>query len=302
MSKNDSSNPSEQTRAFPRKLLSINPFLNASRQLRNGWWILIFFLLMAAMLFPLTFWVKQHGGEVEMWQQALLSLIAAYGLQRLRRQPFAEMFGRIDGIWFKQFVSGGLLGSALMLAPALVLFLGGWVTWQVDSVSWSVLSLGLASCAAVAIAEEVVFRGVFLQRLQAGLGIILAQLMVAAYFWLTHSGNPGMEGNIKLMASVNIFLASIMFGLAYWRTKSLAMPLGLHMMANFVQGNVLGFGVSGHSESGLLQPSLGDSPIWLTGGQFGLEASLPGLIAVILCTVYLYRHRSFSQNSAAMTN
>ena len=302
MTKSYLSNLSEQARGLPRSLVRTNPFLNASRQLRNGWWILIFFLLMAAMLFPLTFWVKQNGGEVEMWQQALLGLIAAYGLQRLRRQAFAEMFGQLNGVWVKQLMIGGLLGAVLMLVPALVLWMGGWVHWQVDSLSWSVVGIGLASCAAVAIAEEVVFRGVFLQRLQAGLGIIAAQLIVGAYFWLTHSGNPGMEGNIKLMASVNIFLASLMFGLAYWRTKSLAMPLGLHMMANFVQGNVLGFGVSGHSESGLLRPDLGDSPIWLTGGQFGLEASLPGLIAVILCTVYLYRHRSFSQNSAAMTN
>lgn len=267
-------------------------FFNFAHQLRNGWWIAIYFLLIAAMLLPLTFFVRAHGGEVEMWQQAAVSLIAAVVFQRLRRQPIAEMFGAFNLAWLRQVLIGGAIGSALMLLPALMLFLGGWVSWQNIPFNWSVMVSGLLACAFVAIAEEVVFRGVLLQRLTAGMGIVAAQLIVAAYFWLTHSGNPGMDGSAKLLASVNIFLASIMFGLAWLRTRSLAMPLGLHVMANFVQGNVLGFGVSGHSESGLLSPQFGDSPAWFTGGQFGLEASAPGLITVILCIAMLYRRKS----------
>ena len=264
-------------------------FFNLDHQLRNGWWVAIYLLVLAAMLLPLTFFVRARGGEVEMWHQAVLSLVAAVVLQRLRRQPLSDMFGAFDAAWLRQFSVGGVIGSVLMLLPALLLFLGGFVSWQAVPFSWSVVASGLLACAFVAISEEVVFRGVLLQRLTAGMGIVAAQLIVAAYFWLTHSGNPGMDGSVKLLAGVNIFLASIMFGLAWCRTRSLAMPFGLHLMANFVQGNVLGFGVSGHSEAGLLSPQFGASPAWLTGGQFGLEASVPGLITVILCIAMLYR-------------
>jgi hypothetical protein len=90
------------------------------------------------------------------------------------------------------------------------------------------------------------------------------------------------------MASINIFLASIMFGLAFVRTKSLALPLGLHWMANWVQGGILGLAVSGSKQPGLLKPIFGTAPNWLTGGQFGLEASLPGLICVLMIVVMLY--------------
>lgn len=275
-----------------RTFLSTNPFRNAERQLRNGWWIVIYFLIMAAMLFPLTFWVRQRNGEIEMWHQAILSVVAAIILQRLRRQRLAEMFGEFNLTWCKQLAFGGFVGSVLMLLPALILVIGGWLSLRAATFNGSLLFTGFLGCAAVAIAEEVVFRGVFLQRLRAGLGIVAAQLIVAAYFWLTHSGNPGMEGNVKYLASINIFVASILFGLAYLKTHSLAMPLGLHMMANFVQGSILGFGVSGHNEAGLLHPEFGDSPIWLTGGAFGLEASLPGLITLILLTVYFFRRKS----------
>lgn len=43
-----------------------------------------------------------------------------------------------------------------------------------------------------------------------------------------------------------------------------------------MQGGVLGFGVSGAEQLGLLQPIFRGVPDWLTGGPFGLEASVLG--------------------------
>jgi membrane protease YdiL (CAAX protease family) len=178
-----------------------------------------------------------------------------------------------------------------MLIPALILGIFGWVHWQWNPLGLSVLSSSLSLSAGVAIAEELLFRGFLFQRLIAGLGQWAAQLIIAAYFLLAHLNNPGMTGGVKAMASINIFLASILFGLAFIQTKSLAMPLGLHFMANFVQGGVLGFGVSGSEQSGLLIPVFGDIPTWLTGGQFGLEASLPRLICVVITLLLLYMRK-----------
>jgi hypothetical protein len=55
-----------------------------------------------------------------------------------------------------------------------------------------------------------------------------------------------------------------------------------------MQGGMLGFGVSGTEATGLWKPVFGDAPVWLTGGQFGLEASLPGLICVVFMLIALY--------------
>jgi membrane protease YdiL (CAAX protease family) len=118
-----------------------------------------------------------------------------------------------------------------------------------------------------------------------------AQLITAAFFLLSHVNNPGMTGSTKVMAGINIFLASIMFGLAFVRTKSLAMPLGLHWMANWVQGAILGLAVSGSEQLGLLEPLFENAPVWLTGGQFGLEASLPGLLCVLMILLMLYMRK-----------
>ena len=64
-----------------------------------------------------------------------------------------------------------------------------------------------------------------------GLGVWPAQLLIGGLFVLTHLDNPGMTGATRLWAGVNIFLASILFGLAYVRTRSLALPIGIHFGA-----------------------------------------------------------------------
>ena len=65
------------------------------------------------------------------------------------------------------------------------------------------------------------------------------------------------------------------------------MPIGLHLMANVTQGPVLGFGVSGHEGASLLVPVPSGAPDWLYGGNFGLEASVPGLVCVVALLVIL---------------
>lgn len=271
--------------------MKINPFLNSERQLRNGWWILIFLMVLVALLLPVIIVVQQNNEEVSIGIQALIIVLASFICQLLRRKPMAELLGKFDLHWLKELGLGGVIGSALMLIPALILGIFGWVRWQWNPEGISVLSSSLLLFAGVAIAEELLFRGFVFQRFIAGLGRWTAQLIIAAFFLLTHLNNPGMNGSAKVMASLNIFLASILFGLAFIQTKSLAMPLGLHWMANWIQGSVLGFGVSGTEQSGLLIPLFNKAPVWLTGGQFGLEASLPGLICVMITLIMLYMRK-----------
>ena len=268
--------------------MSINPFLNSERQLRNGWWILIFFLVLASILMPALLVAQQNSKDVSIGLQAFIIVLASWICQWLRRKPLAELLGKFNVHWLKELGLGSLIGSALMLVPALMMWIFGWVDWQWNPAGSSNLASIVLLFVGGAIAEELLFRGFVFQRLITGIGEWPAQLILAGYFLLTHLNNPGMTGDVKVLAGINIFLASIMIGLAFIRTQSLAMPLGLHFMANLMQGGILGFGVSGTDQSGLLKPILAEVPEWLTGGQFGLEASVPGLICVIGTLILLY--------------
>lgn len=227
--------------------------------------------------------------DVSVGIQTVIVMLASWICQLLRRKPLSELIGKFNPRWFKELSLGWLIGSALMIAPALIMRILGWVDWQWNPEGLSTLLSIVLLFAGVAAAEEFLFRGFIFQRLIAGIGEGPAQLILAGYFLLTHLNNPGMTGAIKVLASVNIFLASLMFGLAFIRTQSLAMPFGLHFMANLTQGGVLGFGVSGTDQSGLLTPIFSEIPEWLTGGQFGLEASIPGLICVVVTLILLYK-------------
>lgn len=273
--------------------MALSPFTNARGKLRAGWWIAIFLLLLLVFLAPLIVLASTREQGVPIWQQALAVLAASVICQLLRRRPLGEMLGALDGRWLIGLAIGLAIGAALMAAPAIVLSALGAVTFQIGALDSAALTTLFALFVAVAITEELMFRGFVFQRLIDGLGVWPAQLIGGAFFLLTHSDALREAGALGLLGAINIFIASLMFGFAFVRTRSLAMPIGIHLAANFTQGALLGFGVSGDREQGWLTPQL-HGPDWLTGGVFGLEASVPGLICVIAVTVALFRWRGLS--------
>lgn len=266
-----------------------NPIVDGAGRLRSGWWAAAFLAVLAGLLVPLLLAARGRGEEVSLPEQAAVVLVASLICQGLRRRPLAELLGPLDRRWPRQLLLGAVGGASLMAVPALLLGLVGAVGWRLNPGGAAAAGAALPLLAAAAVTEELLFRGFLFQRLLDGLGSWAAQLIIAALFVLTHSDALRALGALGLLAGLNIFLASILFGVAYLRTRSLAMPLGLHFAANAVQGPVLGLGISGAGGAGFLVPSLGSAPDWLDGGTFGLEASLPGLACVVALLALLWR-------------
>ncbi|WP_257313756.1 CPBP family intramembrane glutamic endopeptidase [Geothrix fuzhouensis] len=272
-------------------------FFNDRKVLRNGWWVLIYLGILVAcisgfqLLIPVLKRVGIRNGE---WVVGLLfgfSLLATWICARLRKEPLASIGWRLDGHWAREFAWGTLVGAGVMVLAAGLLWAVGGVTWELDPAhDLRALGLGLALFMVVALWEENLFRGFVFQRLVDGLGVWPTQVIMAIFFGVAHWGNPGMHGAVKLWATLNISLAAVFLGLAYLRTHSLALPIGIHLGWNWTQGNVLGFGVSGTTaQHGWVHPVFQGKPEWVSGGAFGLEASLLGVIAVLVGIVLLWR-------------
>ena len=183
-----------------------------------------------------------------------------------------------------------------MIIPAMFLWLGGWVQWQINSFAPYDLLDATLSIAAGACAEELLFRGFVFQRLIASAGTWVAQLIISGFFLLTHVNNPGIEDSLTLLPMVNIFLASIVFGFIVIKSRTLWSAIVMHFSANWFQGTLFGFGISGQSEVSIFKPIFHSPEEWMTGGDFGLEASVPGLatLLILLSALWYFAPRLFS--------
>jgi membrane protease YdiL (CAAX protease family) len=270
---------------------------DGSGRLRNGWWVLVFLLIQTTcftgfqVVAPI---LKRHGVQAGVWVEgmlALFTLLATWICCHWRGESLAAVGLAPGRRWLREAAWGTLIGGGLMLVGAGLLWAAGGVTWVLDPArSLHRLGIGFLGFLLVALFEEGLFRGFLFQRLLEGLGVWPTQILMALLFALVHWGNPGMHGATRVWATADIALAALFLGLAYLRTRSLALPIGIHLGWNWFQGDVLGFGVSGTGgQQGWIQPVFHGKPEWVTGGAFGLEASVFGVVAVVLALFLLWR-------------
>jgi hypothetical protein len=112
---------------------------------------------------------------------------------------------------------------------------------------------------------------------------------MAAFFAVAHWGNPGMDGATEFWATLDTMLGALLLGFAYLRTGSLALPIGVHFGWNWAQGALLGFDVSGFTQTGWLAPTILGQPQWLTGGSFGPEASIFSVVVDVAVLLLIWR-------------
>ena len=272
-------------------------FLDANGRLRNGWWIALFVALMLASRFvytPVSRALQALGAETH-WLEPLrfgFLLLVTWLCLRLRREPLSSVGFVLDRRWARQLAAGTALGlAAALFAVAMIAAVGG-VRFELDPArSVATLVYGGYVFVFVALFEETLFRGFVFQRLVAGAGPWAAQLVLGLVFATSHWGNPDMHGATLAWATLELFLGAVLLGLAYLRTRSLALPIGIHLGWNWTHGSLLGFRVSGFEQSGWFQPLLQDLPEWVTGGRFGPEASVFAVVVDLLLILALWRWR-----------
>ncbi|MEO6138420.1 MAG: type II CAAX endopeptidase family protein [Luteimonas sp.] len=281
-------------------------FRNPDGQLRNGVWILAFIALFLASRFvyhPISLAI-QHLNVGAAWLAPLpflFVLLVTWACVRLRHERLSSVGFKIDQRWAGEAVTGIVIGTFAMLAIATLIMAVGGVHLALDPAR-SLGALGSAAWvfACVALFEETLFRGFVFQRMVDGTGVWVAQLSLALLFAVAHWDNPGMERATQVLATVDTGLGAILLGLAYLRTRSLALPIGIHFGWNWAQGALLGFHVSGFAQAGWLQAMVLDKPQWITGGQFGPEASVFAVIVDLLTIVLLWRWRGTRSNQGQL--
>ena len=136
-----------------------------------------------------------------------------------------------------------------------------------------------------AIWEEVTFRGLLFRVTELAFGTWVGVVVSAIAFGALHGLNP----NASLAASIAIILESgILLAAAYFATRTLWLPIGLHFGWNFAEDFVFGVRISGHAaRPAIVEGTLSGSSLW-TGGVYGLESSILAIgLAAILSAVLI---------------
>jgi len=131
--------------------------------------------------------------------------------------------------------------------------------------------------------EELLFRGILFRWIEAFAGSWAALVVTSALFGLAHIFNANATWTSSLAIMVE---AGALLGGAYMLARNLWVPMGLHAAWNFTQGFVFDVPVSGNDMHGLVQAKL-SGPVLLSGGPFGLEASMIGVVLSIPLGAFL---------------
>ncbi|HWR37055.1 MAG TPA: type II CAAX endopeptidase family protein [Clostridia bacterium] len=197
--------------------------------------------------------------------------------------PLANMglpLGRRAG---KDFVIGAALGFGMIALAVLAIAAFGDLEFR-TVLNASTLRRGMAVIVlllAGALLEELMFRGYPFQRLVESTGATGAILVFSVLFGAAHLGNPN-AGGILSWGMFNTIAVGVLFAIAYLRFGSLWLPWGLHFAWNFSLGVLFGLPVSGLRDFSFIVRTQASGPKLLTGGGYGIEASLTGAVVILI--------------------
>jgi hypothetical protein len=189
--------------------------------------------------------------------------------------------------WKREFGFGAALGWGMMIASILPMVLAGGliVTIWASPQQFALLGIDVVALAVASLAEEVAFRGYPFQRLIEAIGPFLATLVMAALFALAHMLNPAAN-----RASVIITMfAGWLLCAAYLRTRALWFSWGWHFAWNASMGLIFGLPISGITRFSPVVQSNTIGGLWITGGDYGPEASLVTAIVMLIGLVLVFR-------------
>ena len=260
-----------------------------------AWWplrLIIFFVVLLALYIACQFgraYILKYAPQLPrvavLWGENLaivVIMIVAYRLLvRWTEQRKATELGFAQAI--PGAVGGALLGFILFCAVYAVLWAAGVATFKGFAGTTGLIA-AMATPVGAAVGEEILMRGGVYRLIEEGFGSAVAIIASGALFGLLHLGNPGatIESSLAIATEAGVLLAA-----AYVLTRSLWLPIGLHFGWNFTEGGIFGAAVSGGTVKGVINAPLA-GPAYLTGGQFGPEASIAAVgVSLVVAIVML---------------
>ena len=223
----------------------------------------------------------------ELFSFVFILLLFIFWVKVIEKNSLSSL-GFVKRNWLKYLAWGILLSLLQMGVIALVYQVCGIGTFELNELSLEpiLFILGLFPFWLLqGGTEEVATRGWLLTRIAARTNLPLAIVISSSLFGILHMGNAG----VTFLSVLNIILDGVLAGLLLIYTDSIWLVVAQHGTWNYVQGNLLGFQVSGTgADASIFSFTMGSGPDWLTGGEFGAEGSIITTLVLLVSVVIVY--------------
>lgn len=229
------------------------------------------------------------------------AVAATYIFLRRDGLGFAAPGLGMSGRWLSDLAAGFAIGLGLIAC----IVAAGLATGYID-VSWNhlpflvILRHGfvlLVLFSLQCVVEELIFRGYPFQVCVAVRGPVFGIAVFSILFGLLHLLNP----NATFLAMLNTAAAGILLSVAFLKTRTLWLPIGIHWGWNFSQAFLFSVPVSGVTFPPDVFTMVSLGPSWLTGGMFGPEGGVLALIACVAASVMLWRSEKFHADKGSLS-
>ena len=187
----------------------------------------------------------------------------------------------------REWLTGAAIGWGIVVLTVLPMMLAGdlHVTFWFSAQSIRFFLLSVAAIAAATLADETVFRGYPFRRLIAATGPVVATIVMALFYALRQGLHYG-AGGFAIFLSI---LSAILFSVSWFRTHGLWMAWGMRFAWTASMGVLFGLPVSGAADNATIIQTTTSGSSWLTGGDYGPEASIVLFLSLIAGLIVLVR-------------
>lgn len=187
----------------------------------------------------------------------------------------------------REWLTGAALGWGIVTATVLPMALAGdlYVSFWLEPRAFLLFFFNLLVIAVTSLAQEIIFRGYPFRRLIDAIGPVAATCFMSLLFAITCA----IEDGAGRLAVVIAFLSSILFSISWLRTHGLWMAWGMRFAWTASMGALFGLPVAGSlNHATLIQTNAIGRP-WVTGEDYGPEASAVMILALIAGLILLVR-------------
>lgn len=229
--------------------------------------------------------------------EIIFILVPILAWKFIEKKPLKDMGFVCNRKGARDFIIGLIFGAATISAVSLALIFTGNISLTGSLLNpkfTAAILIDIVLYTLVGFGEETLFRGYCMgtinQYNKKWVGIVVSSVL----FSLAHAANP----NVKPLFFINVVLVGLLFAYMYFKSSSLWLPIGFHIMWDYFEGDIWGLPDSGNVVQGIYQTKIVHENIingGLVGPEGGLAVTLIILLSFLIVKLCYSRHSDCSK-------